>query len=743
MYYIAHINDSTKETQSVKEHSLATADLCGKFAIDELKGVAKAIGLLHDCGKYQPSFQQRIRGKDIRVEHSGCGAQIAQKYYQGPLALAMEFCIAGHHGGIPDGGGKVGSIQEGTLSNRLKRSFEDFNAWKEDLAIPELDEDVFCAYLEQGCQKDDSLRLERFSYVVRYLYSCLVDADSLDTAAACGVERHRPLHADFEACLAKVEEKLCSLSEQAQTELQRARTRIQGQAFQKVREDADIYLMNMPTGSGKTLASVKFALERAIRGKKRRIVYVIPYNGIIDQTVEEFQQLFGDDLEILRHQSSFSYEVGENDNDLDEDYRVAAIQAAENWDAPFIITTAVQFFESLHSNQRARLRKVHNMADSILVFDEAHLLPQSFMRACLSSIVWLTHSMGSEAIFLTATMPDFGKLIWLYALPESKICDLVEEKSDFQIFQKCDYAYLGQLDAERLLMEAAKYPSSLIIVNTRKEARTLYQSCGGDKYYLSTYLCGADRAKRIQEIRKRLKEEPERQITIISTSLVEAGIDMDVSAVFRELTGLDSILQAGGRCNREGRREKGHVFIFERMSDTEELDGDGKAKKIRLPDQDERRSITLSLLRRYPTIDSQDCIRDYYSRLFFHRQDGEQEQVKDEMQECTISKKCRNPYEMPFATYAKEFRIIPNEMISIAIPRDEKSKHCIQALKYGDTSMSRTLQPYLCSLHIWELEELKRQHVVEEYAGVYCLTNPDYYQEEYGISFEARDYCID
>lgn len=190
------------------------------------------------------------------------------------------------------------------------------------------------------------------------------------------------------------------------TRLQKARSALQAQAFQRASRDAEIYLMNMPTGSGKTLASVKIALERALAGKKKRIIYVIPYNSIIDQTVDVFEGLFGGELEILRHQSTFSYEDTE---DQDEDYQKAAKLAVENWDAPFIVTTAVQFFESIYANKRGKLRKLHNMADSILVFDEAHLMPQSYLQPCLQSIAFITKYLNSEAIFFDGNHAGFRK----------------------------------------------------------------------------------------------------------------------------------------------------------------------------------------------------------------------------------------------------------------------------------------------------------------------------------------------
>ena len=199
-----------------------------------------------------------------------------------------------------------------------------------------------------------------------------MDADSEDTANFCRVgERPRELKGDFGVALDNVNQRLESF--QVETELQKARALLQSQAFENAKTTAEIYLLNMPTGSGKTLASVKIALERVILQKKKRIIYVIPYNSIIDQTAEVFNELFQNNLEILRHQSTFDYE---NIDEMDEDYKEVAKIAIENWgNTKFIITTTVQFFESIYSNKRGKLRKIHNMADSILIFDEAHMMP--------------------------------------------------------------------------------------------------------------------------------------------------------------------------------------------------------------------------------------------------------------------------------------------------------------------------------------------------------------------------------
>lgn len=728
--YKAHINDTTGDIQTVKQHSENTADLCREFAIPVLKDFMYIMGLLHDIGKYQMSFQQKIDGKNIRVEHSACGALAAQELYPDAIGLMMEYCIAGHHSGIPDGGVSNDTPDLSTLSGRLGRKFEDFSIYKDELLIPPLKKEEIMTFLLRDCVRNQELLVDKFAFLTRYAFSCLVDADSLDTAGFCNGEKINPLTADFPACLAKVDEKLNSFV--CTTPLQKTRALLQRQAFEKVDKEAEFYLMNMPTGSGKTLASIKFALERVVRTGKKRIIYIIPYNSIIDQTMQVFEDLFGEDAEILRHQSTFSYK----EEDFTEDFRKAAKSAAENWDVhSIIVATAVQFFESIYANKRGKLRKLHNMADSILIFDEAHLMPQNYLQPCLRAISYITRYLNSEAVFLTATMPDFPQLLRQYVWKDSRIVDLIDDTSMFSAFQKCNYQYSGEQSIEEILQKSRIYPSSLMIVNKKQTAKKLFRECGGKKYHLSTYMTPVDRKRVIAEIREELKklekdfpdykDVPEdRRITIISTSLIEAGIDLDVYTVFRELSGLDSILQAGGRCNREGKREKADVYVFE-FSD-----------ENRTP-QDIRGNITKGLFEKYENISCPQSIQEYYNRLFFMKQ--------EEIQKHTISNNCHHIANIPFATYAEEFEVIDSRTIPLVVPQDNRSREIVAALKHtgGGVHAGRALQRYACAVNQKELDDLIGQHAVSDFGtGIWCLTNPDYYDRETGISFEAKDYFL-
>ena len=610
---IAHfrINESgEKEIQSVDEHCHNVAKLASGFAINPLNDIVYIMGLLHDEGKKLKEFQNYINGNGERTEHSIYGAKIAKDTFKSAMSWLMSYGIAGHHGGLPEGS-QVGFNERlnncdttglnTNLENDIKKADDlsrDFNRY--------LIKDV----LELNVPH---LMITKFAFLTRFCYSCLVDADWIDTERFCNPDIHREtLKSDFNACLTKIDDTLNVFKNNSLTDLQKARTTIQNQVYEKVDENFEIGLMHMPTGSGKTLCSMKFALMRALKHNKKRIIYVIPYNGIIDQTAETFDSIFGKDIQLLRHQSSFDYDDTKvrNVNEIDEDYRNTAKLAIENWDADIIITTAVQFFESMYSNKRKQLRKLHNISDSILIFDEAHLMPLEYLQPCLEAIAFSCRYLNCEALMLTATMPDYKKMFNKLTLPDLNIIDLVEDQSDFNIFAKCQYQFIGEISNDDLLSDVCAQPSSLVVVTTRDLAKSLYQACTVQtKYHLSTYMTARDRQKIIKKIRKDLiqleKDFPDgnipkdRRVIVFSTSLVEAGVDFDFHTVYRELSRLDSIIQCGGRCNREGKRKNAKVFVFQIADEEKSLNYDVKIAKKYL-----NRGINYSKI-----------FRDYYDEI--------------------------------------------------------------------------------------------------------------------------------
>lgn len=735
MDYIAHKRENSDEVQTVKEHCLQTAQRSRDFAVDLFKDICYEVGLLHDAGKYRQGFQKRINGvSNEACEHAIVGCRYCDRVFQNEIVSNLaKLCIAGHHTGIPDSGSRNNASDYGpdlqSRLNKLKNQIEQVPDFENDIKLEPVDSTAFLNELVTLCNRDKGQLIELYAFAVRYVFSCLTDADSLDTAEFMTLEKNRSIKSDFEFCLNKVNERLNSFSKnQNATSLQKARASLQAQVFEKTDEDSEIYLMNMPTGSGKTLCSIKFALERAIKKKKDRIIYVIPYNSIIDQTAKEFEDLFGDKAQLLRHQSTFGFE---DLDEKDEDYKKTYEFATENWDAGLIVTTAVQFFESLYANKRRRLRKVHNMANSIIVFDEAHLMPSEFLQPCLRSIAYVTKMLNSEAVFLTATMPDFKSLMTKYALKTSVIKDLVEDRGDFDKFKKCRYSSLGEISDETLVQKARQYPSALIVVSTKKGAKTVFELCDGNKFYLTTNLTPLDREQIIKQIKYELKKLEDdfpklenvpdnRRITVVSTSLIEAGVDLDFYTVFRELAGLDNILQSGGRCNREGKRRMADVFVFRREenSGNKERDCENAARGI---------------FQRYDDISSVDAIEEYYKILLSPN-------VED-IGKHSLSRTCEGLMLIDFATYAKDFKLIDDEnSVSVVVPQDETSKKLVEEMKHTGFAKTKKLQKYCASVKCGDFKNLLEQHAVTDFGtGVYCLVNPSYYDAETGIQPEGKD----
>lgn len=722
--YIAHLKESG-EVQTVKQHLEGTANLAKDFSINQLKGLNYKIGLYHDIGKYQKSFQKRIAGDDtIKIPHAVCGAkELEKKYRIMPNTLIAQYCIAGHHSGLHDAGTKLDNEELATLFGNLKRETEDYSRYQhEDLLESEKDSDLNPLFV--GMQKNEQLA-DRFAFLTRYCFSCLTDADSIDTAEFCNNFNHETLKTNFQECAAKVDEKLRNFK--AVTTLQKTRNILQAQAMAQTAVDGDIFLMNMPTGSGKTLCSVHFALERLLLKKKKRIIYIIPYNSIIDQTAQIFEEIFGDSINLLRHQSSFIYE---NEDGTIDNLQAWKIKSTENWDAEFIITTSVQFFQSIYGNKRGKLRKLHNMAESILIFDEAHMMNIEFLDPCLRGILNIVDCLKSEVVFLTATMPDYSNLLKEYAREELKIVDLIPNKKEFDKFQKCKFEYIGAISDEELINCSGMDISKLIIVNTKKKAKEIFDICKGKKFHLSTYMTGVDRAKIITQIKEYIaklsKKAPheireEDRLTVISTSLIEAGVDLDFHAVYRELAGLENILQAGGRCNREGLRSEAKVVVFEDENNK-------KPSSINA-------NIARAMFSEFEDISNPEVITQYYERLFESR--------KKDISKHSQYKDGKKPIYIDFKTYVQEFKLIDDSSISIIIPQDDNAiKQMNRAKEYGNLNL-RKVQKSVVSVSKKEFDQLLSQGIIDDFqTGAYFLINIDYYDKEKGIQLSGQDFYI-
>ena len=713
MEYIGHTSDDGRK-QLLLDHLNGTSKLCRENANEFWADIAEFVGQIHDIGKYTSGFQKRINGaENIRVEHAICGAKEVAKAPPKSYVPMIEYCVAGHHSGLPDGGTKVDGEEDSTLHGRMKRKTGDYSAYENEVKL-EYPKDNLRELFDVSNQREI---IERYSFFTRYLFSCLTDADFIDTERFVTPNTDRGIDGDFQKAYEKVCKKLNSFK--IETKLQESRSIIQEQVYKSVESNANVYTLNMPTGSGKTLCSIRAALKTAIENKKKRIIYVIPYVSIIEQTAKVFEDIFGDVLPVLQHHSNYDFDDDKNE-DENEITSEKLKRSCENWDAKLIVTTNIQFFESLYHYKGRRLRKLHNLADSVIIFDEIHMLPIDYIQPCLRAIGYVTKYLNSTAILMSATMPNYDKFMERY-MSGVKIENAVKDTSLFNVFDKCRYEYIGKCELASLAEKAQEYDNALIIVNKRKTARELYDICSGNKYHLSTYMTPLHRSEIIAKIKEDIKNGI--NTTVISTSLIEAGVDLDFKAVFREIAGIDNILQSGGRCNREGKMDMGDVFVFE-------TDG-GNYQTKKKSDIIIRSNITRNLFEEFENISTDKCIKEYYGRLLNYKE--------KKIEENTITAIMGNDLRIdgiPFRTYAESFNFIDNQVIGIVIPCDE-NRGLIKELKDGKLSVKRNLQRYSASVNKDEFKELFQIGIIETLdCGVCILANTDYYKSDVGLALE-------
>ena len=545
---LAHIAEDGRQ-QTVQEHLENTAELAEKFAdaFDAGK-TGYAAGLLHDIGKYSEEFQKRIRGSSMQVDHSTAGSQLAFSKNLLPAA----FSIAGHHGGIPDGGSQNDSADNPTLLGRIKKQINPYDAWKQEIEIPEV-------HMPEWILK--SRDYFEVSFFIRMIYSCLVDADFLDTEAFMDGKQPRGGYESLQQLLDKLRRKmepwLCgkpanTLNEKRSDILRTCMNN--GHIFQR-----GLYTLTVPTGGGKTTASLAFALEHGAAQGMERVIYVIPYTSIIDQTVDVFNNILGEE-NILAHHSEAGFLKKEKEDLTDLEYR--SLLASENWDAPVVVTTAVQFFESLFSNKNSRCRKIHNIADSVIIFDEAQTLPVSYLKPCIAAIAQLVKYYKATVVLCTATQPSFDRLFRDYGLYAKEIYP--DSSKIYSCLRRTKLKDAGVVSKGSLAELIRNERQVLCVVNRRKTAQDIFYELNEEgSYCLTTLLCAEDRKNKLDEIRQRLKQGLD--CRVISTSLIEAGVDVDFPVAYREEAGLDSFIQTAGRCNREGKisdSEKCPVYLF-------------------------------------------------------------------------------------------------------------------------------------------------------------------------------------
>ena len=709
MKYIAHKDG--ERVQSVKAHLEGTAERAGDFA--EKFGKREwgyCCGMLHDIGKYAKEFQKKIQeNTDDRVDHATAGAQVCKE--QGRYYPILSYCIAGHHAGLPDYGNTAISS---SLCGRWKKRICDYQAYKDEIRIPELDTEPI------AFDKDRNMDFALGTFI-RMLYSCLVDADFLDTELFMkNGDTGRNSGESMEILQNRLKNHISEwLNNTDEDTINGRRTEILNNCIREGKQKEGIFRLTVPTGGGKTVASLAFALEHAVKNHKDRIIYVIPYTSIIEQNAQVFREILGEENVLENH-----YNV---DYESSEEFKPMQL-ASENWDKPVVVTTNVQFFESLFANKSSKCRKIHNIANSVVIFDEAQMLPMDYLKPCIAMLQELVDSYSASIVLCTATQPALDSFFSKNELIK-ELCPRMEEQ--FSFFKRVNYQNLGKIRQDHLIEKLKKENNALCIVNTKKAAQVIYKELHGEGiYHLSTSMYPKHRKRVLKTIRERLKNSE--KCIVISTSLVEAGVDLDFATVYRQIAGLDSMIQAAGRCNREGKRELSNSIVC--IFDLEEF-------QIA---QRQRQQIDVSkgILQDYTDIADLKAITDYFTRLYHSRGTSlDKKKIMDEFQKM----------ECNFAKVAKEFKLIEENTKTIFINRELDAEELLQELRIKGVTKEKMRKAGQYCIQVYDNTQSENtffdklngagmlRPIAEEMQDFYELVDGEQYSEEYGLDFSLED----
>lgn len=711
MYY-AHSTDKQDKNdwQLLKDHLENVANIASGFSREfNAEQFGYASGLLHDIGKYSPEFQRRLDGTNIRVDHSTAGAQEARKLYGIFQSRILEYIITGHHGGLLNYGTK-----ECGLDERLSRPFlPDYSAYKGEILAPDLNK------VRPSLTPINNKMGFSISFYTRMLFSCLVDADFLDTERFLSPDKSsfRGQYESFEDLFTKFDNYMkTKLSTAEENPINKYRREIYEQCIDKAELPPQMFSLTVPTGGGKTLSSMAFALNHLKKHNLNRILYVIPYTSIIEQNADVFRKIFGNQ-NVLEHHSNYDpkSEKSENTDVAQEKLKLSS----ENWDIPITVTTNVQFFESLFSNRVSRCRKLHNLAKSVIILDEAQMLPTGFLKPCLAALSELVVNYESTVVICTATQPNLNGL-----LDESvKPVEIIRSPQElYEAFRRVHVTDLGDMGDSDLSARLNAHKQVLCIVNTRKHAQKLYEQLSGSEscYHLSARMCPVHRRMKLQKIKDLLKEGTE--CRVVSTQLIEAGVDIDFPAVYRVMSGIDSVCQASGRCNREGKLASGEVYVFRSSEDY------GKATHW----QSRTAEIGSMIFDEWDDPLSLPAVDRYFEKLYSYEGDGlDKKKILHSFEE-----RLRD-IAFPFEDVADEFNLIENDTRDIIIPYDDKARSIIKQIQQAGFpgKYVRNLQGYTVNIYAEEFKALERNNAISSIADRFFVleTVEDYYSEDTGL----------
>lgn len=718
---ISHVRKEDSAIQTNEAHGSGVAERAEQFT--QALGMPRwgtFLGQLHDKGKEKKDFQTYIRlmnelPSDSRTyqdkTHAYVGALLAKRLFPAGYPF-VAYALAGHHAGMPD------------------------YHWLEELLKKSLPEEVSCDGLPEVPTLPSFLRQMRPSdvnHLFRLLYSCLVDADFLDTENFMIPEqaRLRGNQKPLTDLLPKLEAYLQKLAESsADTPVNRIRKQVQDVCRQAAKRPSGVYSMTVPTGGGKTLSSILWAMLHAIRWGKQRIILSIPYTSIITQTASVLKTIFGEN-QVLEHHSNLP--VDETDEPDETALRMKL--ASENWDFPIIVTTNVQLLESMYASHPSACRKLHNIANSVLLFDEVQTLPGERLQPIVDALCAYQRFFGVSLLFTTASQPTLegvrpGHQADLQGF--EKIEEIVP--ADWHLHEKlrrvrlnfCESPMTYQEISDRLL----QHRRVLCIVNTRKDAGEIFSSLGEPDpgalhFHLSRMMCAEHLDHTLHEIKEVLKREASTPVRVVSTQLVEAGVDMDFPVVYRQEAGLDSIMQAAGRCNREGKlSELGRTEVFQIKDRRVPLGSLNYANQARL---------------NMPVPEdwfSPEAMKVYFTHFYHQIPTFDRKEDIDGLK-WTMAELLYSVRKLMFDTADRAFRLIDSKGYSVVVHYGE-SDVLMNRLKKGDceSSLFRRLNRYVVQLNERDFKAFLAVGMIEQVQGFFYLSDSTQYHPRVGLKLD-------
>lgn len=647
-------------------------------------------GLWHDLGKYRPEFQRRIRGSREQVEHAGVGATLANER----KLTSLAFAIAGHHAGLANPAVEAGGtrpLRDRILENRGPLDEVRHLIPPEFLASgvsPPLPTRLLAEGASVRQSREASARSAEFW--TRMLFSTLVDADFLATERFCSPDRYaaRPTHSPLDVLADRLGRRLAAMA--GESEVNRIRRSVLEDCLRAADQAPGFFSLTVPTGGGKTLSSMAFALRHAARHGLRRVVVAVPFTSIIEQNAAVYRDVFGPE-DVVEHHSNLDEEV------LQERYGEAEVRrrlASQNWDAPVIVTTNVQLFESLFANRPSRCRKLHNLVRSVIILDEAQTLPAGFLLPVLDALRELVANYGCTILLSTATQPALARRP---ALPSGLegVREIASDTSGLaRALRRVDVRWPSPTPSATSFSEVAGQLATerqvLAVVHRRQDAKDLFRLLpASDRTHLSALMCPAHRAEVLTGVRAALSEG--RPCRLVTTQLIEAGVDIDFPVVFRALAGLDSLVQAAGRCNREAalRDSNGHPipgrFVIFRAETPP-------------PPGILRRGleVTDAMLARHPggLVFGDPAITEEYFRLLFGMVALDANGIQT------------HRAGLNFATTAQEFRLINDATWPVVAPWGDAEERLRRHLSAPTGATFRSLQPFTVRIYDQQLRGL-------------------------------------